>query len=144
VLEEQLGPSPYEHCGRRVVEGQRLMQAFGDVLLGWSENPAAGRYFSWRQLKDMKGSAAIETMDRQHLVRYGGICGWTLARAHARAGDPVAIAAYLGKSATVSRAIGSFAERYADQAERDFGAFKEAIGSGALESTPPRASPVRS
>lgn len=144
VLEEQLGPSPYEHSGQRVVEGQRLMQAFGDVLLGWSENPAAGRYFYWRQLKDMKGSAAIESMDRRRLVRYGGVCGWTLARAHARAGDPVAIAAYLGKSATFSRAIGSFAERYADQAEQDFGAFKQAVASGALESMPPGASPVRS
>jgi hypothetical protein len=120
------------------------MQAFGDVLLGWSENPAAGRYFYWRQLKDMKGSAEIGSMDRRRLVRYGSVCGWTLARAHARAGDPIAIAAYLGKSATFAKAIVSFAERYADQAEQDFRAFKEAIASGELESTPPGASPVQS
>jgi hypothetical protein len=92
----------------------------------------------------MKGSAEIGSMDRRRLVRYGSVCGWTLARAHARAGDPIAIAAYLGKSATFAKAIVSFAERYADQAEQDFRAFKEAIASGELESTPPGASPVQS
>ncbi len=144
ALEPQLGQSAYANSGRRVVEGQRLMQAFGDTLLGWSGNPRIGWDFYWRQLKDMKGSADIATMDERLLNGYAGVCGWTLARAHARAGDAVAIAAYIGKSDTFSEAMVAFAGRYADQAEKDFQAFEEGIASGALESRPPETSPVQS
>jgi uncharacterized protein (DUF2252 family) len=144
VLSEALGPSSYDNQGRRVVEGQRLMQAFGDTMLGWSSAAETERDFYWRQLKDMKGSAEIETMDEEFLVGYAGICGWTLARAHARAGDPVAIAAYIGKSDTFANAITRFAELYADRAEADYRRFSEAMRSGELDSAAPAESPVQS
>ena len=144
VLETELDPSPYGNSGRRVVEGQRLMQAFGDSLLGWSADDHSDREFYWRQLKDMKGSADIAAMDERMLKLYAGLCGGTLARAHARAGDAVAISGYLGTSGTFSKAITRFAERYADQAEADFRAFSDAIASGAMESEAPEDSPVRS
>ena len=144
ALQDALPPSRYEHQGRRVVEGQRLMQAFGDSFLGWSRPAADGRDFYWRQLKDMKGSAEIATMDEPLLTAYAGLCGWTLARAHARAGDPVTIAAYLGKGDTFDRAIANFARLYADQAEQDFRAFEGAIEAGELSSRAPGASPVQS
>ena len=144
ALEDALGPGPYENAGRRVVEGQRLMQAFGDSFLGWAREPAGGRHFYFRQLKDMKASADVATMDGDLLTGYGGLCGWTLARAHARAGDPVAIAGYLGKGGPFTKAICRFAELYADQAEADFAAFSEAVGSGAMSSSPSQASPVQS
>jgi uncharacterized protein (DUF2252 family) len=143
VLEGQLGGSPYENSGHRVVEGQRLMQAFGDSFLGWSRGPEGGRDFYWRQLKDMKGSAEIEAMDERLLSIYAAVCGMTLARAHARGGDAVAIAAYLGRSDTFARAVTAFAERYADRAEADYRDFAEAVESGAMASHPPAASPVQ-
>ncbi len=92
----------------------------------------AGRYLYWRQLRDMKGSAVIEAMTPFALAFYARQCGWTLARAHARSGDPVAIAAYLGKSDKFDQAIVDFSERYADQNERDYKAFAEAVKSGRL------------
>ena len=92
----------------------------------------AGRYFYWRQLRDMKGSAKVEKMSPLGLTFYAGPCGWTLARAHARSGDPVAIAAYLGKNHTFATAIAEFAERYTDRNERDYEAFVGAIRSGRL------------
>jgi uncharacterized protein (DUF2252 family) len=143
ALESVLAPSRYGNAGQRVVEGQRLMQAFGDIFLGWSTSPIADRDFYWRQLKDMKASADIDAMDLMRLTVYAGLCGWTLARTHARSGDPVAIAAYLGKSDTFIDAVTRFAERYADQAASDYAAFTEAIDSGRLSLEAPSHSPVR-
>ena len=106
VLEGPLPKSRYKHHGERVVDGQRLLQAASDIFLGWGQaKMPATRYFYWRQLRDMKGSADVETMAPVGLRFYAGICGWTLARAHARSGDPVAIAAYLGKGDQFDRSI---------------------------------------
>ena len=132
VLEEYLPKSRYKQPGERVVQGQRLMQSASDIYLGWTKGAEANRYLYWRQLRDMKGSALVETMTPVALSFYAGICGWTLARAHARSGDPVALAAYLGKSDKFDRSITEFCERYADQNERDFEAFAEAIRSGRI------------
>ena len=96
VLEDHLPKSRYQNPGERVVQGQRMMQAASDIYLGWSKGVQANRYFYWRQLRDMKGSAVVETMTPFGLSFYAGLCGWTLARAHARSGDPVAMAEYLG------------------------------------------------
>lgn len=124
ALEPALGRSAYSNAGQRVVVGQRLMQSFGDIFLGWSAGLRAGRAYYWRQLKDMKWSIPVDEVDEAALARLARLCGGTLARAHARAGDPVEIAAYLGKSDTFARAIARFAEVYADQAERDYEAFR--------------------
>jgi uncharacterized protein (DUF2252 family) len=129
VLEGHASSSPYEHHGHRVVAGQRLMQAASDIFLGWFRG-AEGRDFYWRQLKDMKGEANVEGMAPDELVIYAGLCGWTLARAHARSGDRVQIAAYLGKGERFDRAIADFAEAYADQTERDHAALCAAVKSG--------------
>jgi hypothetical protein len=133
VLEPVLGPSSYANHGRRVVEGQRLMQSASDVMLGWVR--ALGldgerRDFYVRQLWDAKGSALIEFMKPDALEFYGRICAWTLARAHARSGDPIAISSYLGRSDTFDRALAEFAELYADQNERDYAALQAAVASG--------------
>ena len=132
VLEGHLPKSRYRHSGERVVQGQRLMQAVSDIFLGWTEGYDASRHFYWRQLRDMKGSAVVETMSPVALTFYAGLCGWTLARAHARSGDPIAIAAYLGDDDGFDRSITRFATRYADQNDRDFEAFVTAIRSGRL------------
>jgi uncharacterized protein (DUF2252 family) len=132
VLEASLGRSRYKQPGERVVQGQRLMQASSDIYLGWAKGADANRYFYWRQLRDMKGSADIESMAPGPLRFYGRICGWTLARAHARSGDPVAIATYLGDTDAFDRSMADFAERYADQNERDYKAFRKAVRSGRL------------
>lgn len=123
VLEAHLGAGAYEHHGRRVVEGQRLMQAASDVFLGWVT--AAGiddeeRCFYVRQLWDGKGSADVERMSPSDLTVYGTLCGETLARAHARSGNRIAIASYLGRGEAFEKAVAEFAEAYADQNERDF------------------------
>jgi sugar/nucleoside kinase (ribokinase family) len=89
----------------------------------------------WRQLRDMKGSTDVEAMNPSGMTFYAGLCGWTLARAHARAGDPVAIAAYLGRNDSFDRSVTDFCERYADQNERDYQAFAEAVSSGRLQAT---------
>jgi uncharacterized protein (DUF2252 family) len=138
VLEPYAGESRYENHGERVVKGQRLMQATGDIFLGWL--PAVGmdgrpRDFYGRQLWDWKRSAHLEEMDAEGYELYAQACGWTLARAHARSGDRVAIAAYLGSGDVFDRAIAEFAERYADQAERDHGALGKAIKSGRITAT---------
>jgi uncharacterized protein (DUF2252 family) len=133
VLEDHLPKSRYAQSGERVVQGQRMMQAASDIFLGWTKGVEASRYLYWRQLRDMKGSAVIETMIPPGLAFYAQICGWTLARAHARSGDPVAIAAYLGKKDRFDRSITDFSERYADQNEQDYQAFVDAIRSGRLE-----------
>jgi uncharacterized protein (DUF2252 family) len=131
VLEGHLPRSRYRQHGQRVVQGQRLMQAASDIYLGWTRGPR-GRDFYWRQLRDMKGSAEIEAMTPLGLGAYASACGWTLARAHARSGDPIAIAAYLGDSDEFDRSITDFAVRYADQNERDYEQFVAAIKSGKL------------
>jgi len=133
VLEDHLPKSRFQQHGERVVEGQRMMQAASDIFLGWTKGVEANRYLYWRQLRDMKGSAAVETLTPTGLSFYGGICGQTLARAHARSGDPIALAAYLGKKDRFDESITDFSERYADQNERDYQAFTAAVRSGRLE-----------
>jgi predicted alpha/beta hydrolase len=108
------------------------MQAASDIFLGWSRSHDANRYLYWRQLRDMKGSAVVETMIPAALTFYAQTCGRTLARAHARSGDPVALAAYMGSKDRFERSMADFAERYADQNERDYQAFVGAIRSGQL------------
>ena len=133
VLEDHLPKSEYDQPGERVVQGQRLMQAASDIYLGWTKGAEANRYLYWRQLRDMKGSAVVEAMAPPTLNFYGRVCGHSLARAHARSGDPVAIAAYLGTKDSFDQSIADFAERYADQNDRDYTAFCDAIRSHRLE-----------
>jgi uncharacterized protein (DUF2252 family) len=133
VLEGYLPKSRYRNHGERVVQGQRMMQAVSDIFLGWTKGRDVNRHFYWRQLRDMKGSALVELMAPITLNYYGQICGWTLARAHARSGDPVAMASYLGRDDTFDRSIADFSERYADQNERDYEEFVKAVRSGRLE-----------
>jgi hypothetical protein len=138
VLEGHAGRSRFKQAGRRVVEGQRLMQTASDIFLGWltAEGPdGVSRDFYVRQLWDGKGLAAIESMDPDRMAIYGRLCGWTLAHAHARSGDRVAIAAYLGKGDAFDRAMADFAEAYADQNERDYAELIKAIKGGRLEVT---------
>ena len=129
VLEGHVPPGAYEHQGQRVVAGQRLMQAASDIFLGWFRG-RAGRDFYWRQLRDMKGSAEVERMSPEELAIYARLCGWALARAHARSGDRAKMSAYLGKSGRFDEAIADFAEAYADQNERDHAALLAAVKSG--------------
>jgi hypothetical protein len=129
VLEPYLSRSTYKNQGHRVVAGQRLMQAASDIFLGWLRG-GEGRDYYWRQLRDMKGSAKVEGMSPDELAIYGRLCGWVLARAHARSGDRVQIAAYLGKSERFDGAIADFAKGYADQTERDHAALCAALKSG--------------
>jgi uncharacterized protein (DUF2252 family) len=131
VLEVHLPQSAYKHQGQRVVEGQRLMQAASDIFLGWLRGPA-GRDFYWRQLRDMKGSVKVERTSPDELAIYASICGWALARAHARSGDRVQISAYLGKSERFDGAMVDFAVSYADQIERDHAALCAAVKSGKI------------
>jgi len=135
VLQSYVESSTYEHHGHRVVAGQRLMQAASDIFLGWFRG-TGGRDFYWRQLKDMKGSAKVEEMSPDELVIYAGLCGWALARAHARSGDRVRIAGYLGKSERFDTAVADFAEAYADQTERDHRALCAAVKSGRVAADP--------
>jgi uncharacterized protein (DUF2252 family) len=131
VLEDHLPASEYEP-GERVVQGQRMMQAASDIFLGWTRGVQANRFLYWRQLRDMKGSAVIEAMVPAGMTFYAHACGWTLARAHARSGDPIAISAYLGTSDRFDKAVTDFSLRYADQNELDYAAFLEAVQSGRL------------
>jgi uncharacterized protein (DUF2252 family) len=135
VLEDHLPRSRYGNQGERVVHGQRMMQAASDIFLGWTRGVQADRFFYFRQLRDMKGSAIIEDISPKALRFYAGLCGWTLARAHARSGDPIAISEYLGETDEFDRAIADFSVRYADQNERDFEEFIGAIQSGRLQAT---------
>ena len=136
VLEQFLSPSEFENHGERVVTGQRLMQASSDIFLGWVRTPEGEgglpRDFYGRQLKDWKGSAEIEQMIPKGMATYGRLCGWTLARAHARSGDRIAIAAYLGKGPSFDRAIVEFCHGYAEQNERDYQALVDAVKSGRI------------
>ena len=135
VLEPYCGASTYRNHAHRVVAGQRLMQAAGDILLGWMRVTGwdgVERDFYVRQLRDWKGSADIDNMVPAGMKIYGGLCGWTLARAHARSGDRIALASYLGKSDVFDRAIAAFATRYADQNELDHQALVDAVASGRI------------
>ena len=137
VLEPFVGRSRRVNQGRRVVEGQRMMQAASDVFLGWlhTDKDLDGRPRDYyiRQLWDAKGSADIETMASAELGAYGEFCGWTLARAHARTGDAVAMAAYLGGGDGFESALAAFAETYADQNERDHARLAAAVRAGTVE-----------
>jgi len=133
VLEGHLPKSRFRQHGQRVVEGQRMMQAASDIYLGWTRDPEDNRHYYWRQLRDMKGSADVESMTPLALTFYASTCGWTLARAHARSGDPIAIAACLGGSDAFDTSVADFSKRYADQNERDYRQFVTAIRSGRLK-----------
>jgi uncharacterized protein (DUF2252 family) len=136
VLEPYAALSEFDHQGERVVHGQRLMQTASDVMLGWVRAQGVdgrSRDFYVRQLWDWKGSAQVETMDLRGLTAYAEICGMTLARAHARGGDRIAIASYLGKGDVFDRSLAEFAEAYADQSERDYEALRAAVREGRVE-----------
>jgi uncharacterized protein (DUF2252 family) len=137
VLEDLLPRSEFDNHGRRVVAGQRLMQASSDILLGWlrvqSDDKEFARDFYVRQLRDWKGSAPIDEMVPDGMLAYGRACGWTLARAHARSGDRIAIAGYLGSGTPFDRALLEFADRYAEQNERDYAALADAVKTGRLK-----------
>jgi uncharacterized protein (DUF2252 family) len=136
VLEPFLGKSGFASHGQRVVDGQRLMQAASDLMLGWLRTPGVDgveRDFYVRQLWDSKGSAQVDLLEPRAMGWYGRFCGETLARAHARSGDAASIASYVGSGSTFDRAIAAFAEAYADQNERDYAALKDAAESGRVE-----------
>jgi len=135
VLERYTGPSSWRHHGERVVRGQRPMQAAGDIFLGWTTG-LEGRALYIRQLRDMKVTADIASFTPSLLEEYGQLCGWALARAHARTGDAAVLAGYLGHKPAFDEAVVSFAERHADQNERDHAAFLKAIRSGRLQARP--------
>lgn len=134
VLEPYAGKSVYPNHGQRVVCGQRLMQSASDIFLGWTTG-VNGRHVYVRQLRDVKLSAIIEDWDEETLRDYGKLCGWALAKAHARSGDAARIAGYMGSSSAFDDAIGEFAVEYADQNERDYRAFIKAIREGRLNAT---------
>jgi len=135
VYEEFLEPSPYDHHGRRVVEGQRLAQSVNDIFLGWTTGPE-GRHFYVRQLRDWKFSVDLATVPVDELRNYAALCAWTLARGHARSGDAVAIDAYVGPNDRLDRAISAFAQDYADLNAKDYEAFRAAVHDGRLEAAP--------
>ena len=132
VLEDHLPRSGYPQHGQRVVEGQRLMQASSDIFLGWTDGVEGHEYY-WRQFHDMKGSADVAVMNPRQLNGYARLCGWTLAHAHARSGDPIAIAGYLGSGDVFDEAVAEFGFRYADQNDLDYAAFVAAIKTGRIE-----------
>jgi uncharacterized protein (DUF2252 family) len=136
VLEDYVGKSQYSNSGQRVVAGQRLMQAASDIFLGWQRVlgiDGIERDFYVRQLRDWKGSMDVEQMIPEGMALYGRVCAWTLARAHARSGDRIAIASYLGGGIVFDQAIADFSEAYADQNERDYEVFSDAVESGKLK-----------
>jgi uncharacterized protein (DUF2252 family) len=132
VLAPYAGKSRYENQGERVVTGQRMLQSVSDIFLGWARDDE-GRDYYFRQLRDMRMKIDVARMSRQDWFEFVDICGWTLARAHARTGDPARIAGYCGKNAAIDEAIGSFAVAYADQTERDHAALVKAIRAGKIQ-----------
>jgi uncharacterized protein (DUF2252 family) len=132
VLESPIGKSRFANQGKRVVTGQRLMQAASDIFLGWFRAPGGHDYYV-RQLRDMKVATEIETFTPRVLRQYATMCGWALARAHAKAGDAASIAAYLGKGEQIEDALWSYAKDYADQVEREYDAFRKAVRVGKLK-----------
>jgi uncharacterized protein (DUF2252 family) len=134
VLAPYAGKSRYENQGERVVTGQRMLQSASDVFLGWARG-GDGRDYYFRQLRDMRMKIDISQMARPDWLEFVGICGWALARAHARTGDPAKIAGYLGKNETFDRAMGAFAVAYAQQAERDHALLVKAIRAGKIHAS---------
>ena len=132
VLEAYAGKSIYPNHGQRVVNGYRLMQSASDIFLGWAKGKL-GRDMYIRQLKDMKIGALVDVFSPGFMVQYAEVCGWALARAHARSGVPAQISGYLGKSDAFDEAIAAFASAYADQSERDHAILKKAVRSGRVE-----------
>ena len=132
VLEPYLGKSAYANHGERVVVGQRLMQSASDIFLGWTEG-GQGRHFYLRQLRDMKLKPLVEIFNTATMCDYAEVCGWVLARAHARSGDAAMIAGYLGKSDVFDEAIARFSALYADQAALDHGLFEDAVRKSRIE-----------
>ena len=133
VLEPYADPCPFENQGQRVVVGQRLMQSASDMFLGWLRS-ASGHDYYVRQLRDMKFSVPIERLSPLELERYADVCGWTLARSHAKSGDAATIRGYLGRGDAFDVAVGKFAVTSADQTERDYDALVAATRSGRIES----------
>jgi uncharacterized protein (DUF2252 family) len=136
VLAPYVGRSAFRNQGQRVVVGQRIMQAASDVFLGWARADGFDTYV--RQLRDMKGSAAFDGTNREYLANYGGLCGVTLANAHARSGEPALLVGYLGSSSAFDDALAEFALTYADQTERDYDGFVRAVKKGRLPAEPGR------
>lgn len=132
VLEPYAGKSPYTNHGERIVNGHRLMQSASDIFLGWVEGDA-GRHYYVRQLRDMKIKPLVEIFTASVMCEYAEACGWALAHAHARSGDPSTISGYLGKNDSFDKALADFAKAYADQTEIDYDAFRKSIRSGRLE-----------
>ena len=133
VLETYLGKSEHTNPAQRVVEGQQLMQASNDILLGWHQGSITDIHYYWRQLKDMKGSVDASTLDEDGFKTYVAVCALCLARAHARSGDAAAISGYMGKGNSLGKAITDFAVAYADQTEGDYQALVEAVKSGRVQ-----------
>jgi Uncharacterized protein conserved in bacteria (DUF2252) len=131
VLETYAGKTIYPNRSQRVVIGQRLMQSASDIVLGWTKTEFG--HFYVRQLRDFKFKPIVETMDAETLTEYAALCGWALARAHAKAGDAEQMAGYMGKSDAFDEAIADFAEAYADQNERDHAALVSAVRSGRIK-----------
>ncbi len=133
VVEQARGVDQFTHQGQRVVEGQRMLQATSDVLLGWATDEPTGNQYYLRQMWDAKGSIDVTTLRPSAFGNYTGFCGWALARAHARIGDSVAIHGYIGASERFGESIADFAEAYADQTERDHARLVDAIDRGLVE-----------
>ena len=131
VLEPAAGESRFTHQGERVLHGQRLMQAASDIFLGWAQTAGSRDYYV-RQLRDMKVSVNLERFRSSTLIDYGGVCGWALARAHAKGGNAATLAGYLGRKDTFDRALADYAVAYADQVERDYEEFMTAIRTGRI------------
>ncbi len=129
-MERYLGASEHINPAKRVVEGQRLMQASSDIFLGWHQGSLTNIHYYWRHLKDMKGSVDPSALDEDGFKKYVAICAFCLARAHARTGDSAMISGYIGKGKSLGKAIADFAAAYADQTERDHLALVEAIETG--------------
>lgn len=133
VLEAYLPRSIYAESGRRVVEGARMIQLTGDAFLGWSGHAESGGSYYWRQFRDMKASANVGALTPERMTNYATICGWTLAHAHARSGDSIMMHGYMGRSRTFEKAVGDFAVAYADQNDKDYASFLEAIRDGLIQ-----------
>jgi uncharacterized protein (DUF2252 family) len=136
VLEPHLGRSAYDNHARRVVEGQRLMQAASDLFLGWTHDETSGVDYYWRNLRDMKVSADVNALPTNTFMNYAELCGGTLARAHARSGDAAAISGYIGRGQSFGEALGRFATAYADQNALDHEALVQAIADGKVDAIP--------
>ena len=133
VLEEYLPSEEYKYYGERVVKGQRLMQTVSDIFLGWTFSERTDRHYYFRQLKDWKGSGDVENASKKAMQMFADLQARTLARAHARSGDPIILSGYLKDGKKFDKAITVFAEKYADQTEKDHQAFIDRIEGEKLE-----------